>query len=111
MLRCNILHRVATSRTVLQLVLLLSQGKELYMLGTDLLFRYDSELQAAAQALAEDNDYFLDTFAGAWVKLMNADRFSGPTGNVCHRCASSAAAQPLRAFVARGDEKASLSVQ
>jgi len=86
-----------------------AHGKELYMLGTDLLFRYDAELQAAAQDFAEDNDYFLNTFAGAWVKMMNADRFSGPTGNVCHRCAA-AGAQPER-FIARGHQQARLSVQ
>jgi hypothetical protein len=104
------------------------------MLGTDLLFRYDAELQAAAQDFAEDNDYFLNTcaiprthecpptvrgptaqvrrydrFAGAWVKMMNADRFSGPTGNVCHRC-TAAGAKPER-FIARGHQQARLSVQ
>lgn len=60
-----------------------ASGKELYMLTTDLLFTYDPETLDAAQAFAADNDVFLKEFAAAWTKMMNADRFDGPTGSVC----------------------------
>mmetsp|Transcript_24497 Transcript_24497/g.64636 ORF Transcript_24497/g.64636 Transcript_24497/m.64636 type:complete len:704 (-) Transcript_24497:138-2249(-) len=60
-----------------------AKGKDLLMLGVDLLFRYDAELLAIAQGYASDNGLFLRDFAAAWTKLMNADRFKGPTGNVC----------------------------
>lgn len=57
-------------------------GKDLYMLKTDLIFRYDAELAAIAQDFASNNDLFLDEFASAWTKLMNSDRFA-PYGNLC----------------------------
>jgi catalase (peroxidase I) len=33
-------------------------------------------------AAASDKEYS-EAFAAAWTKLMNADRFDGPLGNVC----------------------------
>jgi len=33
--------------------------------------------------LSADNNAFLLNFRSAWTKLMNIDRFSGPTGNMC----------------------------
>lgn len=56
---------------------------DLYMLKTDLLLKYDAAFLAIAQDFASDNDQFLDEFALAWTKVMNADRFDGPVGNVC----------------------------
>ena len=59
-------------------------GKDLLMLRTDLMFRFDPELRAIVQDFASDNELFLSEVATTWTKLSNADRFDGPTGNVCY---------------------------
>lgn len=59
-------------------------GKALYMLKTDMLFKWDAELLAIAQEFATDSDAFLQEFASGWTQLSNADRFDGPTGNICN---------------------------
>eukprot|EP00092_Neocalanus_flemingeri_P007602 GFUD01008204.1.p1 GENE.GFUD01008204.1~~GFUD01008204.1.p1 ORF type:complete len:657 (+),score=134.32 GFUD01008204.1:264-2234(+) len=58
-------------------------GKDLLMLPTDLMIRFDPVLQAIAQDFAEDNNMFLSEVAAAWTKLSISDRFQGPTGNQC----------------------------
>lgn len=58
-------------------------NKELYMLPTDLLFVTDAELASIAEDYASNNDLFLEEFAAAWQKVVNIDRYDGPTGNVC----------------------------
>jgi len=59
-------------------------GKELYLLKTDLLLKYDPELLAVAQSYASDSNLFLKSFRAAWTKLINSDRFGGPAGkNLC----------------------------
>merc|ERR1719510_1124833 len=60
-----------------------AKGKDIYVLKTDLLLRYDAELLAVTQDFASDNDNFLQTLKRAWTKMMNADRFDGPVGNKC----------------------------
>ena len=50
---------------------------------TDVLLKYDAELSAIAQDFAADEELFLAELAAAWTKLMNADRFDGPAGNLC----------------------------
>ena len=45
--------------------------------------RYDPELLAITHQFAEDNNLFLQEFSRAWTKLANADRFDGPTRNIC----------------------------
>mmetsp|Transcript_13848 Transcript_13848/g.20906 ORF Transcript_13848/g.20906 Transcript_13848/m.20906 type:complete len:455 (+) Transcript_13848:2-1366(+) len=60
-----------------------ASGKDIYMLRTDLLIRFDDELQVFAQEFASDNKVFLEAFKNAWVKIMNIDRFKGSAGNVC----------------------------
>lgn len=62
-----------------------AKGKGLFMLPADLLFRTDPELAAISEEYAADNDLFLDDFAAAWTRLMEADRFSGPAGSVCEK--------------------------
>mmetsp|Transcript_66568 Transcript_66568/g.192200 ORF Transcript_66568/g.192200 Transcript_66568/m.192200 type:complete len:711 (-) Transcript_66568:158-2290(-) len=62
-----------------------AKGKELYMLTSDVLMRADPEYSVVVQDYASDNDRFLDDFAAAWTRLMNADRFDGPAGNVCDK--------------------------
>ncbi|CAN0364351.1 unnamed protein product [Pylaiella littoralis] len=34
---------------------------------------------------AQNNELFLKEFGDAWTTLMNADRFDGPSRNICHR--------------------------
>jgi len=59
-------------------------GKDLLMLPTDLMFKFEPELLAIAQDFAADNEMFLAEVASTWTKLANADRFKGPTRNVCY---------------------------
>jgi len=60
-----------------------AKGKELYALRTDLTLLSDPSYLSIAQTYAADNEYFLQEFSKAWTKIMNADRFDGPTSNVC----------------------------
>jgi len=56
----------------------------LAMLRPDLLLVAAPEYLAVVQTYAGDEERFKNTLAAAWTKLMNADRFDGPTRNVCH---------------------------
>ena len=67
-------------------------GEELYALPSDLLLVWDAELRGIAQEFAASEALFLAEFAATWTRLMNMDRFAGPTGNVCDRQAATAAA-------------------
>jgi catalase (peroxidase I) len=58
-------------------------GKTLYMMPSDLVLKWDAEFAAIAQEYASDNTEFKKAFASAWTKVMNADRFKGPDGNMC----------------------------
>jgi len=60
-----------------------ARGKEIYMLQSDLNLKWDTTSLAHVVDFSADNDLFLNVFSKAWTKLMNADRFDGPTGNVC----------------------------
>jgi cytochrome c peroxidase len=60
-------------------------GKELYMLETDMMFKWDAEFLAISQDYAGDNQLFLKEFSAAWTKMMNADRFMGPSKNLCDK--------------------------
>ncbi|KAG1653874.1 hypothetical protein FOA52_003824 [Chlamydomonas sp. UWO 241] len=53
------------------------------MSGDDLVILYNTTWRAVAQEFAADDAKFKSTFASAWSKLMNADRFKGPAGNLC----------------------------
>jgi len=72
-----------------------AQGKELYMLKSDLILRYDAEFLSIAQEYASNNELFLQEFAEAWTKLMTADRFDGPAGNICSKSVGAEASLPL----------------
>lgn len=61
-----------------------SEKSGIFMTPFDLNLKWDANYMAIAQVFAEDNSVFLEEFKSAWVKLMNLDRFDGPTGNVCH---------------------------
>ena len=63
-----------------------AQGNDVevyYMTPTDVALKSDPQFLAIAQSYAEDNQLFLAAFKSAWTKMMNADRFKGPAGNVC----------------------------
>jgi len=53
------------------------------MLNSDLIFKIDAEFLAISQEYAADNELFLRDFAAAWTRLMNRDRFDGPSAIVC----------------------------
>jgi catalase (peroxidase I) len=59
-------------------------GKDIFMTPEDLTLIYDPEYLAIVQEYASNNQLFLTEFASAWTHLVQADRFSGPTGNVCN---------------------------
>lgn len=59
--------------------------QQLYMTPLDMVLRWEPSLSAVAQEYASDNRAFLAEFASAWTKMMNADRFDGPVGNVCDK--------------------------
>jgi len=64
----------------------LAQGTQnVYMTLYDLNLRWDATFLAIAQEYAADSTLFLGEFQRAWTKLMNIDRFDGPTGNVCKK--------------------------
>ena len=58
-------------------------GEDYCMFAVDVQFSFDAELRVIAEDFAFDKELFLDNLASAWTKLANADRFAGPTGNVC----------------------------
>jgi catalase-peroxidase len=61
-----------------------AEGKgDIIMTPEDLAIRDDPELVKIAKGYAEDGAAFLKAFSAAWTKLVNADRFDGPAGNVC----------------------------
>merc|ERR1712146_832032 len=62
-----------------------AEGKNLYMLKTDLILKWDAEMMGSAQDFASDNTLFKNEFRTAWTKIMNADRFDGPDGNLCEK--------------------------
>jgi catalase/peroxidase HPI len=49
----------------------------------DMLLTLHPELRSAAVDFAADSGRLLAEFGAAWSKVMNADRFDGPTGSVC----------------------------
>jgi len=59
-----------------------ARGKNLYMFSNDLNL-LDSQYKPLVDAFASDNNLFTLYFRSVWTKLMNIDRFSGPTGNLC----------------------------
>jgi len=57
---------------------------DLYITGADLAILASPMYRSIAENFAHSNDLFLHHFAFAWAKLMNADRFNGPWGNLCY---------------------------
>ena len=54
-----------------------------FMVPSYLELRWNPDHLAIAQSFASDNSLFVSAFGAAWTKVMNMDRFKGPTGNVC----------------------------
>lgn len=61
-----------------------SKGKDIFITGADLVLTMDKEYREIVSEFAEDNKKFMTAFSSSWTKLMNADRFDGPDGNVCN---------------------------
>lgn len=67
----------------------LANGEKLYtsgslnMLRSDLLLVASAETLSAVQDYAGNKEMYLEDLSNVWTKMMNADRFSGPTGNLC----------------------------
>jgi len=57
----------------------------LTVLKDDILLISAAEYLTVAQQFAGDEALYLKTLASAWTKLMNADRFDGPTRNLCDK--------------------------
>ena len=54
--------------------------------GSKVRLTFTSEMPgtlATASTFASDPDHYMAALRVAWTKLMTADRFDGPTGNVC----------------------------
>jgi len=62
-----------------------AKGKNLYMFTNDLNLLNDTQYLPIVDIFASDNNLFMKYFRSIWTKLMNNDRFSGPTGNVCNK--------------------------
>jgi catalase (peroxidase I) len=60
-----------------------TNNASLFLVPSDLNLRWQPDPKALAQEFASDNDAFLSTFASAWTKLMNIDRYNGPIENLC----------------------------
>jgi catalase-peroxidase len=72
-----------------------AEGKGLFMTPADLDIRYSEDFMAIAQEYALSNDLFLTEFTAAWQRIMNVDRFDGPTGNLCPTAKSSPSSTKL----------------
>ena len=72
-----------------------ASGKNIYALKTEAMLGWDAELLAVAQEYAVDEAAFKAELATAWTKLMTADRFDGPTGNVCDEINAKLSAAPV----------------
>jgi catalase-peroxidase len=54
-----------------------------YMTPADMRILWNPTYKNVAQNFASDSMEFLKHFKSGWVKMMNADRYDGPTGNLC----------------------------
>lgn len=59
-------------------------GRPIFVTGADLVLTMDEEYRSIVSEFAKDEKKFLEQFSRSWTKLMNADRFDGPNGNVCN---------------------------
>ena len=52
-----------------------TNGKNLYMLRTDMLIKWNPSFKAIAEEFIFDEESFKTEFVNAWAKLMNSDMF------------------------------------
>jgi catalase-peroxidase len=60
-----------------------NENNTLFVTASDMQLLWNPVLKDIAIDFASDNAAFLTAFATGWLKMMNSDRFDGPTGNVC----------------------------
>lgn len=58
-------------------------GKDIYITGADLVLTKDPRYREIVKEFADDEALFKETLVDSWTRLMNADRFDGPAGNLC----------------------------
>lgn len=73
-----------TARTCHRYRATADDGTALFMFKSDLLLKFDAPMRAIVDEFAADASLFEAEFVAAWVKVMNADRFDGPAGNLCY---------------------------
>eukprot|EP00007_Cunea_sp_BSH-02190019_P009487 CAMPEP_0174236026 /NCGR_PEP_ID=MMETSP0417-20130205/5279_1 /TAXON_ID=242541 /ORGANISM="Mayorella sp, Strain BSH-02190019" /LENGTH=721 /DNA_ID=CAMNT_0015314613 /DNA_START=172 /DNA_END=2337 /DNA_ORIENTATION=+ len=69
--------------TVNSQVLYKATNADIFTQQPNLALIWDAEYLALVQEFASSEDRFQSEFASVWTMIMNADRFDGPTGNVC----------------------------
>eukprot|EP00808_Paulinella_micropora_P021450 g26999.t1 len=80
---------------------MMSKSKpHLSVLPSDYFMRSDPQLVVYARRYARDNEQFLRDFRDAWLKMVNVDRFAGPTGNLCNESSPLLLELPLSALQA-----------
>jgi catalase/peroxidase HPI len=55
-----------------------------FVTGEDIAFKYDYVYKSIAMDYIHNADAWKEDFVSAWTKLMDIDRFDGPTGNLCY---------------------------
>lgn len=73
-------------------------GHTLYMTPADVAIKEHAPWKAIAEEFAADNAKFLQHFAAAWTKVMNADRFKGPAGSLCSEAGANLGLDALGVF-------------
>jgi len=58
------------------------------------LLTLEPEFRSAAQDFATEPEVLAQEFAAAWTKVMNADRYNGPAGNLCAPYTSATESEP-----------------
>jgi hypothetical protein len=73
-------------------------GHNIYMTPADLAIREHGPWKSIAEEFAADNAKFVQHFAAAWTKVMNADRFKGPAGSLCSEAGANLSLDVLGVF-------------
>jgi hypothetical protein len=68
------------------------------MTAADLAIKQHEPWKSIAEGYAACNAKFLRDFAAAWTKVMNADRFRGPSGSECSNAVAQLSLEALGLF-------------
>lgn len=68
------------------------------MTAADLAIKQHKPWKTIAEGYAADDTKFLQDFAAAWTKVMNADRFKGPAGSECSDAGAQLSEEALGLF-------------